>query len=150
MRALIQRVDRASVSVDGVIQSQINRGILALVGISHGDTDVEAKSLANKICNLRIFANDEGKMTYSIVDLGLELLLVSQFTLYANTSSGRRPDFIQAARGHVASPLFDRVASECSTLCKNEVKKGVFGAKMKIDLINDGPVTIWLDVEPQV
>ncbi len=146
MRAVVQRVSSASVLVDKKEISSIGQGLLVLIGISREDSEKQALAMAKKICHLRIFTNEEGKMAHSIIDLGYELLLVSQFTLYGDVHSGRRPDFLQAAAPEKAESLFDRVVTECRVLCTKEPKTGSFGAKMEVQLVNDGPVTLWVDV----
>lgn len=148
MRAVVQRVSSASVYVDKKQVSAIGPGLLVLVGVCHEDREKQAALLAKKICQMRIFPNELGKMSHSILDLGYELLLVSQFTLYGDVHSGRRPDFMEAAAPEKAESLFDSVVKECRVLCAKEPKTGCFGAKMEVQLVNDGPVTLWVDVEP--
>jgi D-tyrosyl-tRNA(Tyr) deacylase len=144
MRALIQRVSRASVTVDGKVVGEIGRGLLVLLGVGQGDGEAQVKTLADKIVHLRIFGDDEGKMNRSLLDVSGEVLVVSQFTLYADMHRGRRPGFTDAAPPTVAEPLFELFKD---TLVSYGVKvaSGVFGAYMGIDLRNDGPVTLWLD-----
>src|SRR5262249_26648032 len=146
----VQRVLEAHVTVDGTIIGSIKRGLLVLIGISRHDSEKEAHLLSQKICNLRIFPNELGKMAHSICDLNLELLLVSQFTLYGNVHSGRRPDFMEAASPELASILFDKVKDGCRNITQKIPQTGQFQAKMQVQLINDGPVTLWIDVEPKV
>ena len=150
MRALLQRVTRASVTVDGELISEIGTGFLILLGVTQEDTAEEGAFLAGKVANLRVFEDDAGAMNRSALDLlgdepaDVALLVVSQFTLYADARKGRRPSFVKAARPEQASPLVDAFADELRALGL-PVKQGVFGAEMKVELLNDGPVTIWLD-----
>lgn len=146
MRVLIQRVSEAAVRVDDRVVGAIGPGLLLLVGVTHGDTEAEANLLANKVANLRIFEDEEGKMNRSALELGLSALVVSQFTLYADTRKGRRPSFIRAAAPEVASPLVDHLAQQLRELGLN-VATGEFGAHMRVSLVNDGPVTICLDTD---
>lgn len=146
MRVLIQRVSEAAVRVDGQVVGEIGPGLLLLVGVQDGDTEAEASFLANKVANLRIFEDEAGKMNRSALDLGLSALVVSQFTLYADTRKGRRPSFIRAAAPEVASPLVEYLAQELRGLGLT-VATGEFGAHMQVSLVNDGPVTIWLDTD---
>ena len=144
MRALIQRVSKASVTVEGQNISSIGKGLLILLGIGHGDGDEQATFLAEKTANLRIFEDDQGKTNLSILDVNGEAIVVSQFTLYANTSKGRRPSFIEAALPDVAEPLVSRFAE----LLRGHgvpTQTGKFGAHMEVEIHNDGPVTIWLE-----
>lgn len=149
MRVLIQRVTRASVTVGGEIIGQIGPGFLLLVGITHDDTPEQVAQTAQKVANLRIFEDAAGAMNRSALDLlsagdPVGMLVVSQFTLYADTRKGRRPSFINAARPEVAAPLVEHFAASLRALTL-PVATGRFGAEMAIDLVNDGPVTIWLD-----
>ena len=150
MRALLQRVTRASVTVDGELISEIGTGFLILLGVTQDDTTEEGAFLAGKVANLRVFEDDAGAMNRSALDLlgdepaDVAMLVVSQFTLYADARKGRRPSFVKAARPEQASPLVDAFATELRALGL-PVKQGVFGAEMKVELLNDGPVTIWLD-----
>ncbi|HET9016080.1 MAG TPA: D-aminoacyl-tRNA deacylase [Thermomicrobiaceae bacterium] len=148
MRALIQRVSRAAVEVDGREIGAIRAGVLVLVGVRDGDGPTEADFLAGKIANLRIFEDEQGKMNRSATELGLSALVVSQFTLYGDTRKGRRPSFVHAAQPEVARPLVDRVAERLRAEGL-PVATGEFGAHMMVSLINDGPVTIWLDTDEQ-
>ena len=144
MRAVITRVLSASVTIDGQKNSEIGKGFLVLLGVKTTDTQEQAKKIADKICGLRIFEDENGKMNISPKDAGAELLIVSQFTLYADCSS-RRPGFTDAARPEISEPLYEMVVSECRQRGFN-VQTGEFGADMKVESINDGPVTIVLDI----
>ena len=141
MRALVQRVSQASVSVKAKVTGEIHRGLLVFLGIREGDSEADAAKLARRIVNLRIFPDRDEKMNLSLRDISGEMLIVSQFTLYGDTTSGNRPSYSEAARPAVAEPLYETFIQ----LCKQEevtVATGVFGAHMKIALINDGPVTL--------
>ncbi|WP_119069373.1 D-aminoacyl-tRNA deacylase [Rubrobacter indicoceani] len=144
MKVVLQRVGRASVSVEGLTVAQIERGLLLLVGVADGDSEEQADWLALKISGLRVFEDEAGKMNLSVLDVGGEVLCVSQFTLLADTSRGKRPSFAPAAKPEVAEPLFDRF---CTRLLEHgaPVRKGVFGATMEVALVNDGPVTLTLE-----
>ena len=144
MRAVITRVLSASVTIDGIKTSEIDKGFLVLLGVRTTDTQEQAKKIADKICGLRIFEDENGKMNISPKDAGAKLLIVSQFTLYADCSS-RRPGFTEAARPEISKPLYEMVVSECRGR-GFEVQTGEFGADMKVESINDGPVTIVLDI----
>lgn len=144
MRAVVQRVQHASVDVGGVRVGEVGKGLLVLVAATHGDGETEARQLATKIANLRIFADDEGKMNRSALDLGLSVLVVSQFTLYGDVRRGRRPSFVAAAAPDVAEPLV-RLLEDEMRAAGLTVASGRFGAEMSVGLVNDGPVTIWID-----
>lgn len=144
MRTVIQRVQRAHVSVNGETLSAISRGLLILVGVGPEDGEAEAHYLTNKIANLRIFEDDAGKTNRSLLDVGGEALVVSQFTLYADTRKGRRPSFTQAAPPDMASPLVDRFADMLRALGV-PTQTGAFGAYMQVELVNDGPMTIVIE-----
>ncbi|MEX2426419.1 MAG: D-aminoacyl-tRNA deacylase [Thermomicrobiaceae bacterium] len=144
MRVLVQRVSQANVVVEGETVGEIGKGLLLLVGVTHDDSGDDAAYLASKVANLRIFEDDDGKMNRSAVDLGLSALVVSQFTLYGNVRKGRRPSFIDAAQPDVASPLIESLASSLEDEGLT-VARGQFQAHMNVGLVNDGPVTIWLD-----
>lgn len=147
MRAVIQRVTQASCTVDSVCTGEIKQGLLVLLGIEEDDTEKEAEWLAQKLVNLRIFSDDAGLMNKSVQDIRGNILLISQFTLIAQTKKGNRPSFIRAAKPNKAEPLYQGMAERLSTLLDKQVQLGVFGADMKIDLCNDGPVTIILDTK---
>jgi D-tyrosyl-tRNA(Tyr) deacylase len=144
MRALLQRVSRAEVRVDGAVVGSIGEGLLILLGVGHGDDEATADALARRVCELRIFRDDEGRTNRSLLDIGGEALVVSQFTLYADTRRGRRPGFTDAAPPALAEALWRRVASGIETQGV-PVALGEFGAEMAVELVNDGPFTIWLD-----
>ncbi|HET6444946.1 MAG TPA: D-aminoacyl-tRNA deacylase [candidate division Zixibacteria bacterium] len=144
MRALVQRVSKASVTVEGRVTGSIGRGYAILVGVTHDDSYREAEWLANKIVGLRLFEDDAGKMNLSIVDVGGSILLVSQFTLYANASKGRRPSFTAAAHPDQAEPLVSFLADEIRAR-GIPVETGVFGAMMSVEIVNDGPVTLMIE-----
>src|SRR5213592_2376750 len=146
MRALLQRVSRASVVVDGEIVDQIGRGYLVLLGVGQGDGEAQVKTLAEKIVHLRVFEDDEGKMNHSLLESDREVLIISQFTLYADVRKGRRPSFTDAAPPAIAEPLVERF-QEAIAAHGIKVAGGVFGAMMEVELINQGPVTIWMDSE---
>jgi len=146
MRALLQRVSRAEVRVGGEVVGQIGPGLVVLVGVGPDDDDSIARALADKIVLLRIFRDEEGRTNRSLLDTGGELLAVSQFTLYADTSRGRRPSFIRAGPPELGERLYDAFVVALENLGVH-VARGVFGAEMEVDLVNDGPMTIWLDSE---
>lgn len=146
MRALLQRVSRASVTVEEQVIGQIGQGLLVLLGVGQNDSEVQVKTLADKIVHLRIFGDDEGKMNRSLLDIGGEVLVISQFTLYANTRRGRRPSFTEAAPPALAEPLVEQFKDALASYGL-PVASGIFGAYMTIDLRNEGPVTIMLDSE---
>lgn len=145
MRILVQRVRRASVTVDETVVGDIGQGLLLLIGITHADAEAIEDRMADKVLKLRIFNDDDGKMNKSVLDVGGSVLAVSQFTLYADAKSGNRPSYTNAARPEQASPAFDRFVTKLAAKLGKPVPTGVFGADMKVELINDGPVTIWLD-----
>ena len=147
MRSVIQRVSFASVKVDDKTIGQIGPGLLVLLGIEADDTNADVSWLANKICGLRIFSDNEGKMNLDLNDVNGELLIVSQFTLHASTKKGTRPSFIKAARPDHAIPLYENFISECSQLSTSKVQTGEFGAMMDVELLNDGPVTVIIDTK---
>ncbi len=145
MRVVVQRVNFASVHIEGKIFSQINKGLLVLVGIEHEDTEEDAKWLAHKIVKLRVFPDEEQKMNLSVKDIHGEILVVSQFTLHASTKKGFRPSYTRAARPDIAIPLYNKFISCIEKELGKKVPTGQFGAYMKISLENDGPVTIIID-----
>ncbi len=145
MRVLVQRVATAEVTVAGRASGAIGPGLLLLVGITHSDDEATLKRMADKLVKLRIFADEVGLMNRSVLDVGGDVLAVSQFTLYADARKGNRPSYTEAARPEVASPLFDRFVAALAQRLGKPVATGVFGADMKVQLLNDGPVTIWLD-----
>lgn len=146
MRAIVQRVSKSSLQIDNKPYSSIEKGLLVLFGVTNGDTIEDAKVMADKISKLRVFEDNEGKMNLSLLDVGGELHIVSQFTLYADCHHGNRPSFIEAARPEVAIPIYEKFIDYCKETGIH-VETGEFGADMKINLINDGPVTIFLEVK---
>lgn len=145
MRTLIQRVSHASVTIDGVIKSQIKKGALIFLGIEDNDNQDDIEWLCHKIINLRIFDDQQGVMNLSVNDINGEILVVSQFTLHASTKKGNRPSYIKAAKPDIAIPLYEKFCNILTRLSHNEIQTGIFGANMKVELLNDGPVTIWID-----
>ena len=145
MRALIQRVGRASVEIEGSVQGEIGKGLLVLLGVEHEDTGEDVLWLAGKIAQMRIFSDAEGKMNLSVQDIGGGVLVVSQFTLHASTKKGNRPSFIRAARPEIAIPLYEAFIASLQSMLSQPIQCGIFGADMAVSLLNDGPVTIWLD-----
>lgn len=144
MKLVIQRVKKASVKVNEKIVGAIDEGFLVLVGIKMGDTKEQADYLVKKLCNLRVFSDENGKMNLALKDVNGKLLIVSQFTLYADCTQGNRPSFIEAARPDEAIPLYEYFCDKCASN-GIEVQKGIFGADMKVELLNDGPVTIIIE-----
>ena len=147
MRALIQRVKYASVAVEGQTIGKIEQGLLVLLGVGPQDTEKEADFLADKCANLRIFVDENDKMNLSLLDIGGEMLVVSQFTLYADCKKGRRPSFIGAAAPAQADALYEYFQQKAKDVGVKKVEHGSFGADMKVELLNDGPVTIMLDTD---
>ena len=145
MRVLLQRVSAGSVKVEGVVTGAIRSGLVALVGVTHADTIADAEKLAAKTANLRVFSDGDGKMNLSLLDIGGAVLVVSQFTLYADARKGRRPSYVQAARPEIAEPLVRGYADHLQQAGVTQVEHGVFGALMQVEIHNDGPVTIMLD-----
>jgi D-tyrosyl-tRNA(Tyr) deacylase len=147
MRAVLQRVKKGAVRVDGAVVGEIEHGFVILVGVGHADGDDEAQWLARKIAGLRVFEDDEGKFNLSLLDVGGGCLVVSQFTLYADSRKGRRPSFTNAAPPEIAEPLIERFAGMLRQAGVSQVAMGEFGARMQVEIHNDGPVTIWLDTD---
>jgi D-tyrosyl-tRNA(Tyr) deacylase len=147
MRAVIQRVSKASVTIDEKIHSQIEKGLLVLLGIEDIDTTEDIEWLSGKIVNLRIFDDAEGVMNESVKDKGGNILLVSQFTLHASTKKGNRPSYIKASKPDIAVPLYEKMIQQLSTDLGKPIGTGIFGADMKVELLNDGPVTIVIDTK---
>lgn len=145
MRSLIQRVTEASVTIAGEIRGEVGTGFLILLGIEEADSAEDVTWLAGKVARLRVFDDGEGYMNLGLDDVGGEILVVSQFTLHANTKKGNRPSFIRAARPEQAVPLYDSFVAELEKLLGRPVATGEFGGDMKVSLVNDGPVTIWID-----
>ncbi len=145
MRAVIQRVSRASVTIEGKVRSAINNGLLVLVGIEDADTQEDIEWLSTKIANLRIFNDHQGVMNVSVKDNGGDILLVSQFTLFASTKKGNRPSYIRASKPDIAIPLYEKMIARLSADLGKPVLTGEFGADMQVELLNDGPVTILMD-----
>lgn len=144
MRVVVQRVKHASVTINGTVNGKINNGFLVLLGVQSTDSEQDVDYLVKKVTNLRIFSDENDKMNLSLKDVNGELLIVSQFTLYANCKEGNRPSFVEAAKPDVAIPLYKYFVSECRKIIP-VVETGIFGADMKVDLLNDGPVTIIMD-----
>lgn len=147
MRAIIQRVSSASVTIDGQIHSQIGKGLLVLAGIEDADTDEDIQWLSGKIVNLRIFDDAEGVMNESVIEQGGEILVVSQFTLHASYKKGNRPSYIKASKPDHAVPVYEKMIKQLSNDLGKAVGTGVFGADMKVALLNNGPVTIFMDTK---
>ena len=145
MKTVTQRVQYASVTIDGVVKSKIGKGLLILVGIEDRDTQEDINWLCKKICNLRIFDDEQGVMNRSVMDVDGEILVVSQFTLQASTKKGNRPSYIRASKPEVAIPMYESFCAEMGIQLGKEVQTGTFGADMKVELLNDGPVTILID-----
>lgn len=145
MRILIQKVQQASVSIEGKITASISAGLLVFVGIEDADNQEDVDWLANKITHIRIFNDAEGVMNQSVLDVNGEILLVSQFTLQAATKKGNRPSYIRASKPEIAIPLYEKMIAALHRLLGKKIETGTFGADMQIALINDGPVTIWID-----
>jgi len=147
MRAVLQRVTQASCTVDGEVTGAIDTGFLVLLGIEDADTLADLDWLAQKIIGMRVFGDENGMMNKALADVGGDILLISQFTLFASTKKGNRPGFTRAARADVAIPLYEKMIEKLSALLGKKVKTGIFGADMKIALLNDGPVTILIDTK---
>jgi D-tyrosyl-tRNA(Tyr) deacylase len=147
MRAVIQRVSSASVTIEGTIAGAINGGLLVLLGIEDADTGADVQWLSGKIVNLRIFADEAGVMNRSVLETGGGILLVSQFTLHASTKKGNRPSYIRASKPEVAIPLYEQMIRQLEADLGKPIATGRFGADMQVALLNDGPVTIWIDTK---
>lgn len=147
MRVVVQRVTQASVTIDGAIKSQIGKGLMMLAGFEETDTEEDLNWLAAKICKLRIFDDEQGVMNLSVQDTDGEILVVSQFTLHASTKKGNRPSYIKAAKPEIAIPLYEKFIEIIEIESGKKIQTGVFGAEMKIALVNDGPVTILIDTK---
>ena len=147
MRAVIQRVSKASVTIDNKIYSQIENGLLVLVGIEDADTAEDGEWLCGKIVNLRVFNDDNGVMNVSVKESNGDILVVSQFTLHASTKKGNRPSYIKASKPEIAIPMYEKFVQQLSGDLGKSVVTGIFGADMKVDLLNDGPVTIVIDTK---
>lgn len=145
MRIVIQRVSEASVTVEGSVTGAIEKGLMVLIGIEDADTDEDIAWLSSKIVNLRIFDDAEGVMNLSVKDVDGEVLLVSQFTLHANTKKGNRPSYIKASKPDIAIPMYEKMIRQLETGLGKKIQTGIFGADMKVRLLNDGPVTILID-----
>lgn len=150
MRVVIQRVSRASVEVEKEIEGKIGIGLLVLVGIEDADTEEDIDWLSRKIANMRIFNDEKGVMNLSVKEVNGNILLISQFTLQASTKKGNRPSYIKASKAEVAEPLYEKMITRLSLEMGKPVQSGVFGADMKVELLNDGPVTIWMDSKNRV
>ena len=147
MRAVIQRVSHASVTINGTCKSAVKEGLLVLVGIEEADGQEDIEWLCKKIVNLRIFDDENGVMNKSVLDVDGEILVISQFTLHASTKKGNRPSYIKAAKHEISVPLYQTFCNELSISLGKEVGTGEFGADMKVELLNNGPVTIWMDTK---
>jgi D-tyrosyl-tRNA(Tyr) deacylase len=145
MRTVIQRIKQASVSINGEIISHIENGLLVFIGIENRDTKDDVNWLVKKITNLRIFNNEEGIMNHSIIEIDGEIMIVSQFTLHASIKKGNRPSYIKASKQLVAKQLYEYFCQEITLQLGKKIATGIFGANMQVELINDGPVTIWID-----
>lgn len=145
MRVLIQRVEEASVTINKKVKGRINKGLLVFIGIEESDNREDIEFLTKKIINLRIFDDEKGVMNKSVLETNGEILVVSQFTLHASTKKGNRPSYIKAAKPIIAIPIYDEFCISLSSLLGKQVETGEFGADMQVCLINDGPVTIWID-----
>ncbi len=150
MKAVIQRVQHAGVSIGGELHASIGKGLLILVGIQADDTDEDIEWLTSKIGNLRVFDDENGVMNLSVKEINGEILAVSQFTLMARTKKGNRPSYIDAARPEISVPLYERFVRAMNEEMQKEIKTGVFGANMQVDLTNDGPVTILMDTKNRI
>lgn len=147
MKVVIQRVTNASVTVNNVVVAKINTGLLVLLGIEDSDTNEDIIWLSNKIVNLRIFNDEDGVMNKSLLELHGDILLVSQFTLHASTKKGNRPSYIKASKPNTAIPIYEKMKIQLEQDCNKKIETGIFGADMKVSLLNDGPVTIIIDTK---
>ena len=147
MRTVIQRVSHASVTINGTVKSTIEKGLLVLVGIEDADTEEDIQWLCKKIVGLRVFDDEQGVMNKNIQDAGGDILVISQFTLFASTKKGNRPSYIRAAKPDISIPLYEQFCNELSIVLGKPVGTGEFGADMKVELLNDGPVTICMDTK---
>ena len=147
MRVVIQRVSKASVTINGICKSAIQQGFMILVGIEYADNQEDIDWLCKKIVNLRVFDDENGVMNKSILEDGGEILVISQFTLHASTKKGNRPSYIKAAKPEISVPLYERLCKDLSRALGKEIGTGTFGADMKVELLNDGPVTICMDTK---
>jgi D-aminoacyl-tRNA deacylase len=147
MRAVIQRVTEASVTIEGVVKSAINKGLLILVGIENADTDEDITRLSNKIINLRIFDDENKVPNISVHDINADILLVSQFTLFASTKKGNRPSYLKASKPDIAIPMYEKMIAQLEQDLGKKISTGTFGADMKVALLNDGPITIIIDTK---
>lgn len=145
MRILIQRVKKASVTIEEKLISLINNGLLLFIGITEDDTQEDIQWLTKKVANIRLFDDENGVMNLSVIDIDGEILAVSQFTLMASTKKGNRPSYIKAAKPEISVPLYEQFCTEMELAVNKPIKRGVFGADMKVELLNDGPVTIFID-----
>lgn len=147
MRAVIQRTSHSCVVIGGVCHGEIGTGLNVLIGITEGDSEEDIEWLCHKIVNLRIFDDEDGVMNRSVLDVNGEILVISQFTLYASTRKGNRPSYIRAARPEISVPLYEKFIDTLENILGKRVKKGIFGADMKVTIVNDGPVTILIDTK---
>lgn len=147
MRALIQRVTKAQVSVDGAVKSGIKNGLLVLLGVEDADTAEDIEWLSKKIVQLRIFDDENKVPNISVKEMDGDILLISQFTLHANTKKGNRPSYLKASKGDIAKPMYEKMIAQLEADLEKPVFTGEFGADMKVELLNDGPVTIWIDTK---
>jgi len=147
MKAVIQRVTKASVTIEGKINGQIGNGLLVLIGIEDADKDEDIEWLSSKIINLRIFNDEKGVMNIPVKDIAGEILLISQFTLHGSTKKGNRPSYIKASKPDIAIPIYEKMIRQLSIDLGKEIQTGIFGADMKVELLNDGPVTIVIDTK---
>jgi D-tyrosyl-tRNA(Tyr) deacylase len=150
MIAVIQRVSQASVTIDGVVKGEIGKGFMVLLGVTHTDTEEDVTWLSRKIVGMRVFNDEAEKMNLDLAAIDGDILLISQFTLHANTKKGNRPSFIEAARPEVAIPLYEAMITQLGTDLGKPIQTGTFGADMKVALINDGPVTIVIDTKNRI